>query len=212
VAAKVAPFGGSDARLGTNPFCIGIPAGEGEPIVLDMATSRIAVGKVRVAKNKGEEVPEGCLVDATGRATRDPNTLFSTPMGALMPFGEHKGYGISVACEILAGALTGGVTMPPGRPRPTMIINNMLTIIIDPAATGAAETFRAEAQAVADWVKASPKAPGIDEILVAGEPERAMRAKRLAEGVPVDANTWAEIVAAGESVGVSRSALTKKSG
>lgn len=203
---RVAPFGGRDARLGTNPFCVGIPAPDGAPIVLDMATSRIAVGKVRVAKNKRKPVPEGCLIDADGRPTRDPESLFATPSGALTPLGEHKGYGLALICEVLAAALTGGVTIPTPEQR-NMIINNMLSIIIDPAATGDAARFHDEVRAIVDWVCASPPAPGIDRVLVPGDPERAIRAKRLAEGIPVDPETWREIVEAGASVGVAREVL-----
>jgi len=205
---RVAPFGGSDARFGTNPFCVGIPAGEGEPVVLDLATSRIAMGKARVAKNKGEEVYDGCLIDSKGYPTRNPRVVFEPPIGALLPFGDHKGSGLALVCELLGAALTGGITIPPGRPRPSAIVNNMLSIIVDPAALGPAAAFREEVERVKDWVKASPPAPGTKAVMVAGEPERMIRARRLAEGVPVDPETWREIVEAAQSVGVPQTALT----
>lgn len=204
---RVAPFGGSDARFGTNPFCVGIPGGDGTPVVLDMATSRIAMGKARVAKNKGEQAPEGCLIDASGYPTRNPAVVFDPPVGALLPFGDHKGSGLALVCELLGAALTGGITIPPHRPRPSMIINNMLSIIIDPGAIGDAAAFRAEVEAVANWVRNSPPAPGTKSVMVAGEPERLVRARRLAEGIPVDAETWREIVEAADSVGVKREVL-----
>jgi uncharacterized oxidoreductase len=204
---RVAPFGGSDARFGTNPVCIGVPAGEGEPVVLDMATSRIAMGKARVAKNKGEQVADGCLIDSQGYPTRNPKVVFEPPIGALLPFGDHKGSGLALMCELLGAALTGGITIPPGRDRPSAIINNMLSIIIDPGALGSASAFRAEVERVKAWVKASPPAPGTKALMVAGEPERNIRVRRLAEGIPVDAETWREIVEAAQSVGVERSAL-----
>ncbi len=96
----VAPFGGRDARFVTNPFCVGIPMAGGEPIVLDFATSRIAMGKVRVAFNKGEQVRPETLLDAAGEPTTDPAALFAEPGGAILPFGEHKGYGMAVVCEM----------------------------------------------------------------------------------------------------------------
>ena len=110
VAAQpaVAPFGGTSARLGTNPFAVGIPRADSAPVILDFATSVLAVGKVRVALNKGETVPPGALVDALGKPTTDPSVLFSDPRGALRAFGAHKGSGLSLVCEILGGALTGG--------------------------------------------------------------------------------------------------------
>jgi uncharacterized oxidoreductase len=160
------------------------------------------MGKARVAKNKGEQVAEGCLIDSQGYPTRNPKVVFEPPIGALLPFGDHKGSGLALVCELLAAALTGGITIPPGRERPSAIVNNMLSIIIDPAALGPAAAFRAEVERVKDWVKASPPAPGTKAVMVAGEPERMIRARRLAEGVPVDAETWREIVDAAQSVGV----------
>jgi hydroxycarboxylate dehydrogenase B len=204
---RVAPYGGSDARFGTNPVCIGVPAGEGAPVVLDLATSRIAMGKARVAKNKGEQVKDGCLIDWQGNPTREPKVVFDPPIGALLPFGDHKGSGFALICELLGAALTGGITIPPGREQPSAIINNMLSIIVDPGALGSAASFRAEVERVKEWVKASPPAPGTKAVMVAGEPERAMRARRMAEGIPVDAETWREIVEAAQTVGVERSAL-----
>lgn len=201
----VAPFGGSDARFATNPYCCAIPAAEpgGEPIVLDMATSKIAMGKVRVAMNKGEQVPPGTLIDSHGNPTNDPTTMFNPPLGAILAFGEHKGYGLAVIAELLAGAFTGGNTMKPGSWVTNTITNNMFSVIVDPARLGGADKWRSEVQAFVDFVKASPKAPGSEGVQIAGEPERRYRAKRNHDGIPVDATTWSEIIAAGESVGVS---------
>ena len=106
----VAAWGGGDGRMGTNPCCIGIPVGGEPPFVLDFATSVVAQGKMRVAYNKGEQVPPGRLIDDQGRPTTDPRYVVVEPLGALMPFGEHKGYGLSLVCELLGGALTGGGT------------------------------------------------------------------------------------------------------
>jgi uncharacterized oxidoreductase len=216
----VAPFGGSDARFATNPYCCAIPATEpgGEPIVLDMATSKIAMGKVRVAMNKGEEVAPGTLIDATGAPTNDPKTMFTPPTGAILAFGEHKGYGLAVIAELLAGAFTGGNTMKPEAWRTNTITNNMFSVIVDPARLGGADKWRSEVQAFVDFVKASPPspkkdgAPGSEGVQIAGEPERRTRAKRNHDGIPVDATTWSEIVAAGESVGVSASQTNAAAG
>ncbi len=202
VPARVAPFGGTDARFGTNPFCAGVPIAGADPIILDMATSRIAVGKVRVARNLGKQVPEGCLIDSRGRPTRDPGALLSEPRGALLPFGEHKGSGLALICELFAGALTGAGTFP-GRVRtPEVITNSMLSVIVDPTALGDARAFKSEVERMIAWVKASPPAPGA-EVLVAGEPERRFRAERLQGGIPIDAETWGEIAEAARSVGVA---------
>ncbi|MBM3526151.1 MAG: Ldh family oxidoreductase, partial [Alphaproteobacteria bacterium] len=110
----VAPHGGSDGRLGTNPLCIAVPGPTADtPFVLDMATSKVAVGKIRVSMNKGEELPEDMVLDPQGQPTRDPATMFDEPGGAVLPIGEHKGYGLGLAIDILAGAMTGGGTLQP---------------------------------------------------------------------------------------------------
>lgn len=202
----VAPFGGSDARFATNPMCIAVPMADAEaPLVLDFATSRIAFGKARVAHHRGQPVAAGALIDEAGRPTRDPGTLFREPRGAMLPFGGHKGYGLAVACEILAGALAGGGTLhaPPGS---GAIINNMLSFIVDPERLGTAAHLAQEARAFAEWVKASP--PSRDAaVLLPGDPERASRARRSEEGIPIDANTWAELIAAGVGLGLEEATL-----
>ncbi|MCA0242288.1 MAG: malate/lactate/ureidoglycolate dehydrogenase [Proteobacteria bacterium] len=198
----VAPFGGSDGRFVTNPMCVGIPIEGREPLVLDFATSRVAMGKVRVAHNKGEALAPGILIDEQGRPSTDPGVMFRDPHGALLPLGEHKGYGLAVACEILAGALAGGSTLHHAKPSPDSIINNMLSLIVDPARLGTAARLASEARAFADWVTASPPAPG-QRVLLPGDPERAWRRQRQADGIPIDATTWAQLGAAAAKLGVS---------
>ena len=204
----VAPFGGRDARFVTNPFCVGMPRPGGEPIVLDFATSRIAMGKVRVARNKGVEVGPDTLLDGHGEPTRDPNAMYRQPFGALLPFGEHKGYGLAVICELLGGALTGGRTLherTPGRE----VVNNMLTVIIDPQRLGTGANFAAEQAQFEAWVKASPLAPGVDRIRLPGEPEQEHRRERRSHGIPIDRTTWEEIVRAGGELGLARPELER---
>jgi uncharacterized oxidoreductase len=199
----VAPFGGSDARLSTNPVCVTVPAAGGKPpLVLDFATSALALGKVRVAMNRGEKVPPGVLVDAQGRATTDPRVMFDGPRGAILPFGLHKGYGLALACELLAGAFTGGGTLPTVAPETDRIANNMLSFVVDPGRLPGADDLGREMAAAIDHVKASPPADASAPVLVAGEPERAWRVRREAGGIPVERATWDEIRAAGASVGL----------
>jgi hydroxycarboxylate dehydrogenase B len=207
----VAPFGGRDARVVTNPFCVGIPRPDDEPIVLDFATSRIAMGKVRVAMNKGVEVGAGTLLDHRGEATRDPRVMFTQPFGAILPFGEHKGYCLAVVCELLGGALSGGRTLherSPGRE----IINNMFSIIIDPQRLGTAANLSAETAAFAAWVKESPVAQGVDRIKLPGEPEQEHRRERCAKGIPIDPTTWTEIIGAAAQLGLTRRELEQLAG
>lgn len=212
----VAPFGGTDRRFSTNPVCICIPQPDGAaPLLLDFATSVVAEGKVLVASNGGKPLPEGALIGPDGRFSTDPATLYGplTPGGpraagngdgAIRAFGEHKGSGLAFMCEILAGVLTGGGTSGPVDPDRARrrITNGMLSIYLDPVHFAATQ-FVAEARAYAEYVKASRCAAGVDEVLVPGEPEARTRAERLANGVPLQLDTWRSIVAVARSLGVS---------
>ena len=200
--AIVAPFGGSDARFGTNPFCAGVPLTGREPVILDFATSVIAQGKTRVAMNKGEQVPPDHLIDDRGHPTLEPRFTVVPPFGALLTFGAHKGYGLALMCELLGGALAAGMTQRDHDSSQKRILNGMFSVLVDPARLGERAAFEAEALAFVDWVKASPAREGFDAVQVAGEPERAMRAERRATGVPVDAITWQEILDAAGKLGV----------
>ena len=204
----VAPWGGGDGRFGTNPCCIGVPLKGQAPFVLDFATSRVAQGKMRVAFNKGIQVEPGTLIDEHGHPTTEPGVVVVPQsnglFGALMTFGEHKGYGMAVACELLGGALTGtGTWHRETDPKVRAVINGMLTILIDPARLGTQDSFEREAVEFVNWLKAGPVAPGFDAVKIAGDPERATRALRQVEGITVDDQTWREIVNAGSKVGVT---------
>jgi len=210
--AIVAPHGGSDARFGTNPFCAGVPLTGREPVILDFATSMIAQGKTRVAMNKGESVPEGCLIDDHGRATQDPRYTVVPPFGALLTFGTHKGYGLAMMCELLGGALASGMTQRDTDLSKRRILNGMFSVLLDPAALGDRAAFEQEARTFIDWAKASPPREGFGSVRVAGEPEREMRARRSAEGVPVDATTWSEILAAATKLGLNPADIQRDAG
>ena len=201
-APLVAPFRGSDARFATNPFCVGVPAAAGKPaVILDFATSLVALGKVRVALNRGERLAEGVLIDAAGQPTTDPAVMYQEPRGAILPFGLHKGYGLAFVCELLAGALTGGGTVSRVPQEQERITNNVLSLIIDPGRLPGAAGLEAEIAAAIDHVKASPPADPSLPVLVAGEPELAWRARRLAEGIPVERATWEQLRGAAAEVG-----------
>ena len=203
-----APFGCAAARLGTNPFCVAIPGADGKPmLLLDMATSAIAFGKARVARNKGVPVPEGVLIDQDGQPTTDPTTYVDTRAGALLSFGLHKGSGLAIFCEILGAALIGGQTIAPHHPRDGGIVNSMFSILVDPAVFGELTAMRHEVQAVVDWIKASPPAPGFEAVLTPGDPENRARAERGHDGVPIDPKSLADILAAGASLGLSPAGL-----
>ena len=203
----VAPYGGADARFGTNPVTVGIPIPNQPPFILDMATSAVAQGKIRVAHNKGEKVSPDWLIDDQGQPTPDPRFGVVAPFGALRTFGLHKGFGLAVVCELLGGALTGGGTWHSDDRAKKRVWNGMLTILIDSARMGTADVFAAETTAFIEFVRRSPPAPGTDRVRIAGEPERETRAKREKAGIEVDANTWDEILKAGEKVKVPRQTI-----
>ncbi len=203
----VAPHGGFEARYGTNPFTIAVPVDGAEPLVMDFATSAIALGKVRVANNKGVPVPPGCLLDAGGQPTGDPAVMFppaGEAQGALRAFGEHKGYVLAVMCELLGAAVTGGHTIRPETlTHEHAVWNNMLAIVFDPARLGSSTTFGHEVQAFVDWLRSSQLQAGSDAIRLPGEPERAWR-KARAEWIPVDSGTLAQLDDAAARVQAAR--------
>jgi hydroxycarboxylate dehydrogenase B len=211
----VAPFGGAEPRFSTNPYCCTIPRKGREPIVLDFATSQVAVGKVRVSYNKREQMEPGYLIDSEGNPTTDPGVMWGNgPFGAILPFGQHKGGGLALICDLLAGALTGGLAHSPKTIKPDGrgIINNMLSVLIEPARLGGRDVWQQDTDDFIAWVKSSRPQPGVAEVLVAGEPERACRADRLANGVPVDQTTWQQLVDTARLVGLSDADVTAISG
>jgi len=203
----VAPFGGSDRRFGTNPFCVIFPRKDKKPLLLDFATSGIAFGKTRVAYNKGLSVAPGYLIDQHGQPTTEPKVMHEQPYGSLLPFGAHKGYALATLCEILGGALSGGRTTHAAtvKSNSDAIFNCMTTIILNPEAFDAPE-MQTEAEAFIDWVKASPPSDG-QPIEVPGEWEDANREARLRQGIPIDDNTWRQICAAAIQAGMSDAEL-----
>ncbi len=199
----VAPYGGARAGFGTNPFTAGVPLRGREPLILDFATSAVAQGKVRVAYNKGEPVAPDLLLDDQGKPTRDPRYGVVPPTGAILTFGEHKGYGLAVLCELLGGALAAGMVGHREDGAKQRVLNGMLSVLIDPDALGAREQFEDEAGAFIASLLGLPARDGFDRVQVAGDRERAMRRQREQQGVPVDGTTWQQILAAAESLGVS---------
>ena len=202
--ARVAPYAGRDARFGTNPCTIGVPLPGEPPFVLDFATSAVAQGKLRVAHNKGAKVPFGRLIDPEGNPTQDPRYAVVPPFGAMLAFGEHKGYGMAIACELLGGALTGGGTWHYDESSKQRVLNGMLVIVIDAKRLGTAPAFEREARLFLDWLRKSRPAPGFDRVRLAGEPEREMRERRTRDGIPVDDTTWDEIQRAADKVKLPR--------
>jgi len=199
----VAPHGGSDRRLSANPVAAGAPVEGDRPLILDIATSVIAEGKIQVARNKGEKLSAGAVVDGAGRPTTDPEAFYADPAGAIFPFGGHKGSGLSVFCEILAGSLTGGHASNPEAPTAKRLVNNMLSLAFDPAAFSGTEFFYEDVKRLMTWTTASPPIEPGGSVLLPGEIEDRVRAERTANGIPIDGETWAKIVAAAALLGVT---------
>lgn len=196
----VAPLGGIDRRLSANPIAVGVPVEGGRPIVLDISTCAIAEGKIRVALHRGETVPDGCLIDVAGRPTNDPEVFYADPPGSILPFGGHKGYGLSVVTEVLAELFTGDGR---GGAPSARLSNGMLSIVLDPAHLPRERPFGAEVARFVAFLKGSrTAAPGV-EILAPGEPEDRTHASRLRDGIPLDDTTHAELVRTAVSLGLS---------
>jgi uncharacterized oxidoreductase len=210
----VAPFGGTERRLSTAPFVVGVPRPGQTPIILDFATSIVAEGKVLVASQGGKKLPENALIDRDGQMGTDPHLLYgeytatghrdhSKGKGAIRAFGEHKGSGLALMCELLGGSLTGMSATGEGR----RFGNGMLSFYIDPKVVDPEAMFSDDvARYIAYFKSATPATPG-GEVLVPGEPEQRMRAQRSKEGVPLPDDTWASILATAREVGVDENRI-----
>ncbi len=196
----VAPFGGINRRLSANPIAAGIPLDGGAPMVLDISTCTIAEGKIRVALNRGVQVPDGCLIDARGQPTTEPREFYADPPGAILAIAGHKGYGLAMLCEVLAGALTGGGCSNPANAG--RVVNGMLSIIIDPGFFQSDLGFSADIQRFVAWVKSSEKATPDGQILMPGEIEEQTKAKRLRDGIEIEDTTWRQICETAQKVGL----------
>jgi hydroxycarboxylate dehydrogenase B len=199
----VAPHGGRDRRLSANPIAAGAARRDGPPLVLDMSTSAIAEGKIQVARTRGEQLPPGCTIDPEGRPNRDPAAFYGPPEGALLPVGGHKGYGLSVFCEIFAGALSGGQTTHPANATAGRLVNNMLSIVVDPDAFCGNEFFGGEIERFIEWVRASPPVEPTGEVLLPGDIERRTRVDRERDGIPLEPTTRRAIADCARSLGVT---------
>jgi uncharacterized oxidoreductase len=195
----VAPWGGTDARVSTNPFCVAVPHAP-HPLVLDYATAAVALGKTRVAVDEGRKLDDGLLLDPSGRPTNDPGVMWLERVGAILPFAQHKGWALSMMCEILGGALTGGGVQDGHAIHP--MLNNMLTLVFDPKQLGTLDLLESQIERLAGWVRESPPAPGADPIFLPGEPERRIVRERSRTGIPMPRRTIEQLEAVARGVGV----------
>ncbi len=199
----LSPFGGIDARMSPNPVAVGVPTGGAFPIVVDMTTSVVAEGKIRVKRNRGEPLPQGWAIDAEGRPAEQPEDFYGPPRGAILPFGgnsAHKGYALAVVIDILSGALGGGGCSRDGAPSGG---NGVFLMAIRIESFTSPDRFRDEVDGFVDYLKSSRLLPGFDRILLPGEIEYRQRRKAEIEGVFVDDETWRQIGETGEKVGAA---------
>jgi LDH2 family malate/lactate/ureidoglycolate dehydrogenase len=211
---NVAPHGGKKPILSTNPLSYGVPAGVQEPIVVDFATSAAAEGKIRAFLHRGEQLPPGWILDSEGRPSTNPADLYEPPLppaqikmaGTLLPAGGHKGYGLSLAVDALAGALTG--TGIDGEIT-SGLTNGVFIIVLKIDEFVPLEKFKASIDRLIRAVKNSPKAPGFDEILIPGELESREENKRSKTGIPVPETTWNDLVATCKEYGLDAEKLIR---
>lgn len=197
----VAPYGGRAARLGTNPLCIAFPSDLPGPVFLDMATSAVAAGKLKVARARKQPIPLGWVVDREGRPTTDPDDYFNG--GVMLPLGgaeAHKGYALSFAVETLAALLPGlgfGVD-PRGRHN-----DGAFMLVVDPSLFRPLADFKADVEAFVRYLKETPPAEGFQEVLYPGEMEYRTEQRRRREGIPIEEGTWQQIGRVAERFGLS---------
>ncbi len=213
IGLMAAPFGGTDRRLSPSPITMCVPSprsadgSEGPPILLDFTTTVVAEGKLQVARNKGVPVPEGTIVDKAGNPTTDPADFYAG--GALLTIAGHKGHGLNILADLLAGTLSGGGCTAPGT---TIMENAMTSIAINPGPLVDRAAYEAEILRFAGWVTASPPKDPAMPVQMPGEMEHRTRRQRLAEGIPIDDTTWSQILEGGALVGVPAEEIARLAG
>ncbi|MSR82910.1 MAG: Ldh family oxidoreductase [Candidatus Latescibacteria bacterium] len=199
---QIAPYGGLDGKLSTNPIAFAAPRRNADPVMVDMTTSVVAEGKVRVYQNRGHQLPEGWIIDHQGQPATDPRAYTGKPPGAILPLGGvvgYKGYCLSFVVEILGGALSGEGCAAGER---IMHSNGVLLTVYDLEQFTDLDSYYDELEILIGHVHTSRIDPRVGEILVPGEPEFRSARRREVEGIPVDDTTWSRICEAAKSVGL----------
>ena len=200
-ARFAAPFGGTDRRLPPNPLAISVPTDTDNPMMLDITTSMVAGGKLEVLTARNQEAPEGWLVDGDGNTVTDP-ALLRTPDAAMLPLGGalgHKGYGLSMMIDVMAGALSRAGC---SRENPTRGASGFLCMALKIEAFVDMDEYRTEVRHLIDWIKSSRLMPGTDQIYLPGEIEQQRIRERTASGIPIEDATWNRIVEAASKYGI----------
>jgi uncharacterized oxidoreductase len=196
----VAPFGGRQGRLATNPLSFAAPS-SGNPIVLDMSTSAISEGMVRMCFNKSQDVPQNCISDGQGSPTTDPKKFYAQPKGTINPFGGQAGYkgmGLAIMVEILSGTLKGDLITDE-----SIIGNGLCFIVIDPGSFVTTERFKTLTDALVDYIKSSPPAEGCKGVVMPGELDFMTKRTKEKQGIEVDENTWNQVTDIAKKLGIT---------
>jgi len=189
----MSPTGGAEPILGTNPICIGIPA-KGNPIVVDLATSVVARGKVLEFLRKGQKIPKGWAIDKDGADTEDPAAALE---GSLLPIAGAKGYCLAFAIDVLTGALAGasvGTDVKGTVHTEDICTKGDLFIAINPQMFNGFQDFLDRVERLEEQVKSSKKAPGVTQIYLPGDPELITRSTRIKEGISLDEKLWQQLL------------------
>jgi uncharacterized oxidoreductase len=197
---RMAPWGGCAPRLSTNPLAFASPAGGEVPISLDIATTMAAEGKVRLKRNRKEQMPPGWVIDAEGKPTTDPNAIYGEPQGTILPVGGHKGYGLALMVEVLGGILArAGYS----RENPGPVLNGIFIVVVDIKRFVEPAAFKREADDLVRYLKTCPPVAGGGPIMIPGEPEASMEKARRASGIFVEEETWRQVEEAAQELGVT---------
>ena len=190
----VAPFGGTAGRLSTNPISIGVPSGEEFPLVLDIATSAAPEGKIRAAVGAQSPIPQGWVTTHDGQATTNPADLYGPPRGALLPFGGHKGFGLAVMIDALAGGLSGAGCCHNADAPMDGKTDGALLMAISVESFLPLNLFADQVRDLIHHVKSSPPAMGCDEVVVPGEIEARRIAQAARDGIALEDAVWKDLL------------------
>ncbi len=202
-APSMAAWGGTAAVLGTNPICVAIPTGQDVDIVLDMASSIVARGKIRSAVSKGDRIPPGWALDADGRSTEDPEAALG---GTLLPIGGPKGYGLALVVDVLAGVLTGsdyGVHLSSVHDLSSRASVGFMMQAVDITAFADWSEYERDVQSLVAEIRNSPRAPGVDRIYLPGEIEWLAWRERKQSGIPVPVKVLDQLQDLASELGVT---------
>ena len=197
------PYGGVKAVLHTNPFSMGFPAGSEPPMISDFATSVVSGVKVIFARDKKQQLPQGCIVDKEGKPTCDPNDFYNG--GGHIPFGGYKGYALMLANEFLGRIFVGSdLFIEENRKHPVLRHSGFTIIAFKSDLFNSFEDYSSRMDEIENRIRAVPPAPGFKEVLIPGDLERRTREERIRNGIPIPDSIWESIIQSAKSLGIDK--------